>query len=971
MRLVLALPLAGLLLVNLSLHAQQNNPFSLKWRQINTPHFNVLFPSGYELQGQRMANTLEHIHAPASASIGGRTQRISVLLQNQSAVSNGFVTLAPWRSEFFGMPPQDYNFIGTNEWLNLLAVHEFRHVAQFANSRVGVNKLVYFLFGQQGLAVSSFVAAPQWFWEGDAVVTETAFTHSGRGRIPSFNLLFRTNMQEGRVFNYNKQLLRSYKHNIPDHYVLGYNMISYLRNKTGQADVWGKIAGRAWRTFFIPFTFSRAIKKETGLNVRQLYREMAASQLERWSAESSSLQITPFETITTRKSTAYTDYLYPQVLEDGTVVALKKGIGDIEQLVVLVAGKEGRLFVLGPVNASGQLSAEAERVVWNEMRYDPRWRIKNYSVVRAFDLQTGKARQLSRQSRYAGAALSPDGSKVATVETNTGYETQLVVLDYATGSVVTKFPNPQNAAVSMPRWADNESIVALITASNKKTMSRFNLTTGTSTPVMGPSDENVGYPVPFRNYVFYNSPVSGIDNIYVIDQQSGNRFQVTSSKYGAYNPAVSKNGEWIYYNEQTKNGFDVVRISFDSASWKPLTEVLPYVDQYNQQLVQQEGFPDVLNDVGDKQHTVRPYRKISGMLNPHSWGPYINSSLSAINVGIASRDLLNTTVLDVGYQLDLNERTGSWSATASYQGFYPIIDFTFSQGERKATNSYGVNGEVRNATFRWREQSIKPTLRIPFLLTNSKYNRELTLENSLNLTRATNFVNDVDGVGRVLSIGNQQLTFFSQLDEGMLVTNEFRFQFNNLLKRSRRDIQSRWGQRLEINVIGALANSDFNAGLTSATGYLFFPGFFKHHSFYTIGAYQKNKINYYPDNYFLRNTIPKPRGGFSYPTNEDFYFGSANYTLPLWYPDLALGPFVNVQRVRSNFFFDYGLGETSVTNVNANVNSSQTYYSSGVEVRFDGNLMRLVGQFDLGFRFSYQLTEQKPYFEMLIGGFGF
>ena len=59
------------------------------------------------------------------------------------------------------------------------------------------------------------VAAPQWFWEGDAVATETAFTPSGRGRIPNFGLVLRTNLLEGRTFNYHKQYLRSYKHNIP------------------------------------------------------------------------------------------------------------------------------------------------------------------------------------------------------------------------------------------------------------------------------------------------------------------------------------------------------------------------------------------------------------------------------------------------------------------------------------------------------------------------------------------------------------------------------------------------------------------------------------------------------------------------------------------------------------------------------------------------------------------------------------
>src|SRR4051812_29823071 len=159
----------------------ENNPASLKWYQINTEHFKVIFPKGFELQGERMANTLEHIHDPEARTMGGRARKISVVLQNQSSVSNAFVSITPRRSEFYVMPSQNYNFLGTNDWLNMLASHEYRHVVQYQHATRGFDRLFYYLFGSNTLAALSYVAAPQWFWEGDAVATETAFTHSGRG----------------------------------------------------------------------------------------------------------------------------------------------------------------------------------------------------------------------------------------------------------------------------------------------------------------------------------------------------------------------------------------------------------------------------------------------------------------------------------------------------------------------------------------------------------------------------------------------------------------------------------------------------------------------------------------------------------------------------------------------------------------------------------------------------------------------
>jgi hypothetical protein len=238
---------------------QETNAPGIKWQQLNSPHFRLLFPSGYETQAQRVANTLETIREPEARSMGKAPKKITIVLQNQSALSNGFVTVAPRRSEFYTMPSQNYNFAGTNDWLNLLASHEYRHMVQFERSKTGFTKLVSWVFGQQAYAGLAFAAAPQWFWEGDAVATETAFTPSGRGRIPNFDLVFRTNILEGRTFNYSKQYLRSYKHNIPNHYVLGYNMISYLRKKTGDPLIWDKVTHRAWGVPFIPFAFSNAI----------------------------------------------------------------------------------------------------------------------------------------------------------------------------------------------------------------------------------------------------------------------------------------------------------------------------------------------------------------------------------------------------------------------------------------------------------------------------------------------------------------------------------------------------------------------------------------------------------------------------------------------------------------------------------------------------------------------------------------
>ncbi|MBY0435475.1 MAG: hypothetical protein K2U26_15340, partial [Cyclobacteriaceae bacterium] len=408
-RLIFLCLLTSRLLAQESITQETNAP-SLKWYQLNTPNFRVLYPKGFDTQAQRVANTLETIREPEGKTMGAVPKKISIILQNQSSFSNGFVTLAPRRSEFYAMPTQNYNFIGTNDWLTLLSTHEYRHMAQFQRSYTGLTKFFSYVFGQRAAAGLAFAGAPQWFWEGDAVATETAFTPSGRGRIPYFDLVFRTNTMEGRTFNYHKQYLRSYKHNIPNHYVLGYNMVSYLRKKTGDPMIWEKIAKRAWNNPIIPFTFSNAIKKETGMYVKDLYTEMAASRKIDYQEAIRGLEFTSFESLSKRTNEAYTDYLYPQPLDNGNVLVTKSGIGDIDQLVVLSPeGKELNRYVQGLINDAGMLSAAHQRVVWNEYRFDPRWLVKNYTIIKGYDFGSRQTKIVSRHSRYSSAALSPDG----------------------------------------------------------------------------------------------------------------------------------------------------------------------------------------------------------------------------------------------------------------------------------------------------------------------------------------------------------------------------------------------------------------------------------------------------------------------------------------------------------------------------------------------------------------------------------
>jgi len=967
----------------------ENNPPSIKWYQLNTPHFRVLFPQGFDVQAQRMANTLEYIREPESKTMGVAPRKISVILQNQSSISNGFVSITPRRSEFYAMPSQNYNFVGNNDWLNLLATHEYRHMAQFQHATRGFNKLLYYTFGANVLAGMSYVAAPQWFWEGDAVATETAFTSSGRGRIPNFELLFRTNLLEGRTFNYHKQYLRSYKHNIPDHYVLGYQMISYLRKKTNNPEIWENISRRSWNVPFIPFAFSNALKKESGMYVTSLYRDMAAQLKKDWQAQIDTLKLTPFETVNQRTSKAYTDYKYPQVLEDGSLVVQKSGIGDIETLVTIKNGFETKIFVQGPVNSTGMMSSSCSRIVWNEYRYDPRWRVRNYSAIIGYDVWTKKKRTITSKGRYASATISPDGYKVATIETDNSYLTKLVILDYYTGEKLMVFENSQNEFISMPRWSqDCNSIIALKTNQQGKAISRFDVKTGKSTNLTDFSDENYGYPVPFGKYILYNSPISGIDNIYALDTETQQRYQVTCSKYAAYNPTVSPDGTTLYYNNQTANGLDVVKTPFNPERWKPWSTRSQQPAYTFAHLVAQEAQPDLLKNIPQQQFKVKKYSRLKGIINPYSWGGYFSNNLTQANIGITSRDLLSTTTISAGYLYDLEERNGAWTAKVSYQALYPVLEAQIFRGERQIET--GVFS--RDVKFTWSETGFQGGIRLPFLLTRSKYRTEIEISNNVGITDVSSFKNEVRQNGSLVSTGTSRFVpandslffgFNDRVSSGRLLFNQFIFSYSSALKQSLRDFNPKFAQFLTFENYSTPYGGNLRGNLTALRAALYFPGIMKHHSIYFRGGYQTSFNSTDLNIYQFRNRIFKPRG-YAYPRDNEFVMFSANYGLPLAYPDIALGPFLNVQRVKTNLFFDVGSGKgrnyfyQPLSNNTTRIyfsDAAANYMSFGAEVTFDVNIMRLLPQFELGVRATYitanRFNNSGSVVEFIIGNIPF
>ncbi len=925
-----------------------NNPPSIKWKKINTDHFRIIFPEGYEMNAQKAANTMEHIYVPVSNSLHQRPKKLSLVLQNQNSIANAFVTVAPKRSEFFTTPPQDYNFIGTNDWMHLLAIHEYRHVVQFEKSKTGFTKAFYYLFGETAQALWGNLAVPDWFWEGDATGMETALSHSGRGRIARFDMAFRTNLLERGAYTYNKQHLGSFKDPVPDHYRLGYFFTTYVRSKYG-ADSWSNITNRAFGLPFIPFTFSTAMKKETGKNLLQNYSDMMNEMNGLWANQLEGLTFTASEKISPETKKVFTSYLYPQQLENGKVVAMKVGLGDAVQMVLLDANEtEKKGFLPGILNDVAMLSAAGNKLVWSEFEFDPRWGIKSYSVIKSYDFDKKELKTLTKKTRYAAATLSPNGSKIATIETTQNNKYFVVILEAKNGAVIKKIPNPINAVYGMPRWStDGNSIVVLKIANGKKSVVSIDFNSEQERVLMTPTEENVGHPMLYGKYLFYNSAYSGIDNIYVLDTATGKKYQVTSKKFGAFNPNISNDGKTIFFNDYTKEGMTVASMPFDIKAWKPIEKVEDRTVRYYEKIVEQEHNANILTTIPDKEYAIASYKKASGIFNIHTWGPEVASSANSIKVGLQMQDVLSTIRTDIGYEYNANEKSGTAIANVSYQGWFPIIDFGYEFGNRSTVRLVTTDSTSSIRNFSWKEQRMNLGYRIPLNLTKSKYFTNLSFGSSLNLIKVKDY--------------NQNVRSIDQVSNGTLSSLTHQLTYTRLLKRSARDINSTLGQAFVLNYQHT-SGGDFKGKYLAMEGQLFFPGLAKHHSLNLKGGYQYRERNDATNNYVFPGSFYFPRG-FSAFSFQNFYHLNVNYAFPIMYPDLAIGPLLNIQRLKGNLFYDHGLGETG--------GLSAAFNSMGIELSTDFNVMRYNLLLDVGVRVSYLPAANDVQFELMVLNLGF
>ncbi len=919
--------------------AQKQNPPDILWKSLKSEHFEVIFPNEIEGEAQRVANTLEWVYQYDTKSLDVKPKPVSLVLYNRSNTSNAFAGLGPRRMGWYLTPSQSVTGLGNIDWAQTLAIHEYRHIVQYAKNRQHFTKFMTYLFGDIGQYMMRW-SIPDWFFEGDAIVMETALTKGGRGRIPAFAMNIRAYQLNNEKFTYDQAYLGSYKRYYPSHYHLGYPLTAYGRVNYGN-DIWDKVLTKTNKNSWWPYAFGNSLKKYTGTGVNKFYKAAMNEYDSIWKKQDELIKPTEFKQINKKKRKSFTNYLNPKYSKSGSIICKK---GSLDKIPAFYEIKpDGKEIKIKNTDA-GIFNLSNDILCWTRTIPDARWGERSYADVVMLGLKGKIEKKLTKKGRYLSPALSPNGKTIAVVEHDSLQKTKLLLIDVESGNVKNIISNSIGSSdyLRTPAWSEDGELIAFTHSKyNGTALSIYNVITDEVKNIIDYGWNNIGRPVFHKNYILYNSDYSGIGNINAVDINSGERFQVTSSRFGAYNADVSV--DRMVYQEYTKDGFDIAEIDLDPANWKRIENVTKTEPAYYQPLVEQEGGQSIDEaTIPDKKYPVEKYKKFRDGIKFHSWGVY--PAPPYIGVRLVSNNYLNTLSLTGGYLYNTNEKTNAGYLAFSYSKFYPVLSVVSTFGEKK--NTYEID-TITNLNLKWNEFSLKAGLSVPFNLSRNVYNTNIS----------------VGGGVEYKYIDEKEIRYADETFSGNFTPLYASFSFMNYRNYAWRDFAPKFGQffYLDYKRIMPYDNS-YKGYLFSGRSSFYFPGLLPHNSIKLSAAYEK-QLTYNSNTkglYYFSSETSFPRGYTSSAILDDFYKLSADYQLPLWSPDLSIGSLAYIRRIRLGGFYDYLNGSIG--------GDSRTYESVGGSIRFEFNVFRIRYPLELGVQYAYKLKDNDYQISILILG---
>lgn len=926
-------------------------PFTVKWQQIKTPEFQLIFPQENLSTANDFACFLSNtIHQNTLWFDSIKSKRIKIILYNQNTISNGYVSLAPKRMELITTPPPDSY---AQNWMEQLALHEYRHVIQLNSLNQGITKTFHYAFGEIAPgAVSAFL--PLWFLEGDAVVAETALSSTGRGREPDFMKEIKAiEIQKKNRLTYDQAYLGTYKSFSPDHYRYGYQMVAYAYSKYGKDVFTNTLNTVAHRPFLIaPFYFG--LKNNTKLSKVQLYDSTFNYLSQKWKKEQLTKTITNtgLEIVTTFKS-EYVNYLFPFSEGNGNIIALRTSIDDVSRFVSLKDNQESEICLVGSFKGD-QVAYSEKYIAWEELNNDIRWEQKNSSVIRIYDRYTKTSSVLKKNTRHFSPSFNASGTKLAVIHNDLSNNSFLEIYFLESRNQEQCIEPPKRLELSYNTWI-NDTIIAVVALGKEgKSIYLVNLYEHTWTEIFGPTAYNITHLNHANNKLVFTYTLDGNQNIYTLDLESLEPEKITNALIAADYGSFGE--DQFVFTDYGHKGFRVNLLKINNLNQTKYDSIKPhkYNIADNLHIMAKYNGSDSVHV--DQSFKTSKYSRFLNAINIHSWLiPFYfdvlnNTDLSSLidlqnntywGFNLFSQNLLSTVTSSFGYYYKNGYH--HIRPIVYFTGLYPKISLEMDLGGNPIVLHESDTLENRPTEYQTNRE-ILLNFDFPFDWSTSRY--YMLFNAGISIAYNNVYIASSNKSTNYPLVDSLNGTFFYR----GLMRLDYNANYFVSSRMSSKDIYPKWGLNIFISALKSYNSIPYHNLWESNVyiGTLYLPGFLRHHA---------TKIRISIENGLANrvNAANLPRGfqelDFNYIDKTKKY--SFDYTLPLFYPDISVGPLAYFKRVQSALFIDYmqyratnNLSENAATN-------SGNLYSYGAELGIETHFLRFFIPFTPVLRYSY------------------
>ena len=700
------------------------DPGGVRWNAVETPTYRVIYPRGLDSLGRIYAVALERAAGPVSGTIGIRPNAayrrpMPVVIHPFTAYSNGQVTWTPRRLDLLTTP--DAFSDESVPWTAQLVFHESRHVAQMQPGALPPFRWLNVLSGQLWPgAVAALYGGPA-FFEGDAVVAETALTPGGRGRSARFLEYYRVSFAAGDYRDYWRWRYGSQRWYTPDYYRAGYLAVGGIRAHYGVPDLsarfYQRVAAHGGVAFF---NWDKTVREATGKPFREAFAEVSEALHALWEADEAARgPFLPDEAVgaVPRRFREYTSL---EAIGDD-LYAVREGITDPRRLVrIRPDGREEALTLLGSSVSGPKYSGVSGRLYWSEIVRDARWSLRSWSVIRSSD--GSQTRWLTRKTRYYHPNPAPEAPELSVTEYRTDGTSRVVLLDAEDGSVRTAWEAPAGMQVLETVWLGEELYASGLT---EEGIGIYRLPDFRC--VLPPRHVQVEALWSSDGRLLFTSDLSGVNELYALAPEDGSVVRLTTTRFGASDFEILRDS--LFFSALQPEGRLLHKVALSDlqpqlADFSVLPE-FPFVREFSAGEPPPASAPDAAEvPVSEPQ----PYGKLGHLFRFHSWLPLYFQYDSIDNLSLATLEEQAGLGATAFWQNDLGSGYGfagyhaAWDGSLwrhslhgklTYTGLYPVIEAAVDFGGLQALDYSLVKNEEN------RTQSLKSASRQAPSLTGS------------------------------------------------------------------------------------------------------------------------------------------------------------------------------------------------------------------------------------------------------------